>query len=232
MLDRKVAEEIAALAAAHWRDRVNSHDFAGLAAGKEIGHRIADLVDEETTALIADNYEVRFETDRQGRRRARSMGDVWVAGNGIFNPINVKAGEAGKNGQPNMVSLKKLLSALLRRQIDSYYLLIVKMTLTEPRSVKVYFADILKYLQYTTFDSGPGQIMLKERQFYDAMDAGAVPSATTMREEIAKLLEMLEDADRRLIRNRERGRTRIRAHLDEYDGVGGHVVDQSLLQLR
>lgn len=231
MIDPAVGREIADATQAYWNEQVDSDAFTALATGKEIGHRIADLVDDQTTALIAASYETKFEVDSSGRRKPRSMGDIWLKSGGIYNPINVKAGEIGKNGQPNMVSLKKLLMALLTRQIDSYYLLIVKMRLSIPRAAQVYFVDILKHLQFTTFDSGPGQIMLREREFYAAMDRGPTPSATTMREEIANLLAMLEDADLRLIRNRKRKLAAIRAKLTDYDGAGGHVVDQGLLGL-
>lgn len=232
MIDEATGREIAEATQAYWNEQVNSDAFTVLAAGKEIGHRIADLVDEQTTELLAARFEARFEVGADGTRRPRSMGDIWLESGGIFNPLNVKAGEIGKNGQPNMVSLKKLLVALLRRQIDSYYLLIVKMSLSEPRRVRVYFVDILKYLHFTTFDSGPGQIMLREREFYEAMEKGPAPSASTMREEIATLLTMLEDADVRLVRNRKKKLDAIRRQLDDYDGVGGHVVDQGPLGLK
>ena len=231
MITRTTGEDIAQKTREFWMHQVNSVAFTALAAGKEIGHRIADRVDEETTSLLEEHYETKFEVDRTGRRRARSMGDIWLKSEGIYNPINVKAGEIGKNGQPNMVSLGKLLTALLTRQIDSYYLLIVKMRLAEPRDVRVYFVDMLKYLNFTTFDSGPGQIMLREREFYAAIERREAPSARTMREEIAKLSEMLEDADRRLFLNRQRRVAAIRKHLTDYDGLGGHVVDQGRLGL-
>src|SRR5579862_5705749 len=134
----------------------------------------------------------------------RSMGDIWVLSNGIYNPVNIKSGELGKQGQPNMVSLKKLLRALLLRQIDSYYLLLVKMKLGASPQATVYLVDILDHLDVTTFDSGPGQIMLKERLFYQRMADGATPPILTLDEKIAKLFEMLEDADRRLLENRQK----------------------------
>ena len=112
----------------------------------------------------------------------RSEPDQWEmsgsVSNHMYNPINVKAGEAGKNGQPNMVSLTKLLDALMKAEIDSYYLLIVKMRLEntsasedvdESRLVPDRSAERLfrgharSNSDHVTFDSGPGQTMLKER---------------------------------------------------------------------
>lgn len=93
------------------------------------------------------------------------MGDIWLESGGIYHPINVKTG-VSSNGQPNMVSLKKLLDALLDQQIDSYYLLMVKLEIQQPITCLIHFIDMLDYLDYVTFDSGPGQIMLKSRLFF------------------------------------------------------------------
>jgi hypothetical protein len=182
----------------------------------------------------------------RGRQRARSMGDLWVHSGGIYNPINVKAGEAGKNGQPNMVSLTKLLDALLKHHIDSYYLLIVKMRLSSlaanadvPESrlrpdeivPNVYLVDMLDYLDFVTFDAGPGQTMLKERQFYEAVDAGFVPQSAGIAAKVSRLIDLLEDGDRRLIENRRRKMERLRADFVNYQASGAFDVNQEGLNL-
>lgn len=163
MIDAATRQRIRDLTYKYWNVEATTEAFAKLARGKEIGHRIADLVDETTTALIEKNFPTARQCNRAGLPMPRSMGDIWLLSNGIYNPINVKAGEADKNGQPNMVSLNKLVNALLDREIDSYYLLFVKMIL-QSASVQpvVYLVDILDYLDYVTFDSGPGQIMLTD----------------------------------------------------------------------
>lgn len=231
---------------AYWNAEVRSDEFQALAQGKEIGHRIADFVDERTTAMLREAFPTRQELGTNGRPRPRSMGDVWIQSQGIYNPVNVKAGEAGKNGQPNMVSLTKLLDTLLARQIDSYYLLIVKMRIEGfPATAEVpdealeraeivpnvYLVDMLDYLPFVTFDSGPGQAMLKEKQFYDAVDSGWVPPEQPLAEKVRLLVELLEDGDRRLIVNRQRKMDRIRAAVDVYASTDGHVVTQDGLDL-
>ena len=108
---------------------------------------MADFVDERTTALLEAHFVTRFQSGKGGAARARSMGDVWLKSGGLFNPINVKTGVAGANGQPNLVSLKKLLRALLNDHIDSYYLLLVKFRLTVPVACAVYFVDMLEWRQ-------------------------------------------------------------------------------------
>lgn len=234
------------LTEAFWNAEVKTDRFRALFAGKEIGHRIADYVDERTTAMLQSEFPVLHEVDGKGRPRARSMGDVWLHSGGMYNPINVKAGEAGKNGQPNMVSLTKLLDALLERQIDSYYLLIVKMRLASaPASMdvderqltpdqivpNVYLVDMLDYLDYITFDSGPGQTMLREKQFYEAYDARVVPPKLDLPGKVNKLIFLLEDGDRRLIENRQKKMARLRAAFLAYEHRGTHIVDQKGLDL-
>ena len=131
-----------------------------------------------------------------------------------------------------MVSLKKLLRSLLLRQIDSYYLLIVKMRLQNPRQVFTYLVDILDYLDFITFDSGPGQIMLKERQFYDFMDIGSRPIPLSLDDKILRLFALLEDADRRFAENRAKVLATIQEMREAYLSSRNRPIDQSRLNLR
>jgi len=230
-------KEIEELTRKFWEQQVKTEEFQGLFQGKEIGHRIADYVDEETTAMLEKEFEVVHEVDSQGKRRARSMGDVWIKSGGIYNPVNVKAGEAGKNGQPNMVSLTKLIDAILSEKIDSYYLLIVKMELSIDQdngrliTPRVYLIDMLDYLNFITFDSGPGQSMLKEKQFYDAFANGFKPEATTLAQKLQKMIDLYEDGNRRLRENRKKKLDRIRAKVRAYTLRKSHVVDQGGMRL-
>lgn len=232
--DLKVIEE---LTRKFWEQQVKTDEFHGLFQGKEIGHRIADYVDERTTAMLEKEFEVVHEVDSQGKKRARSMGDVWIKSGGIYNPVNVKAGEAGKNGQPNMVSLTKLIDAILSEEIDSYYLLIVKMELSIDQddgrviTPRVYLVDMLDYLNFITFDSGPGQSMLKEKQFYDAFASGFQPEATTLAQKLQKMIDLYEDGNRRLLENRQKKLDRIRAKVRAYSLRKSHVVDQGGMRL-
>jgi hypothetical protein len=230
----------------YWAEAVSIGTFRAIASGKEIGHRIADYVDEKTTELLEARFPAKHELDASGRPRPRSMGDVWLLDNGIYNPVNVKAGEAGKSGQPNMVSLTKLIDALLKEHIDSYYLLIVKMRIqgtaaadelpgvaVDPGLIvpNVYFVDMLDYLNFITFDAGPGQAMLRERQFYQFCDAGLTPPNLGIADKVSRLVDLLEDGDRRLIENRRRKMERLRRDVDRYVSKGTHKVRQEGLSL-
>ncbi len=238
MISPQDAKRIVESSTEFWKNQVDSPQFRSIFQGKEVGHRIADYVDENTTEMLRKKFTTKFEVDAKGKPRARSMGDIWVESGGVFHPINVKAGEAGKNGQPNMVSLTKLLDGLMKRQIDSYYLLIVKMSFKDgeenvPSSVTphIYFVDMLDYLDYITFDSGPGQTMLREKQFYDAIAAGVKVPTLNIAEKVAKLIDLLEDGDRRLIENRKTKMERIRLAVARYQNLGHHNLDQRGLHL-
>jgi hypothetical protein len=201
-------------AAEFWSAEVKKPYFGELAQGKEIGHRLADLVDDKTTALLTLKHVTRHQYDARGKRLVRSMGDVWLEDNRIMHAINVKTGVVGVEGQPNMVSLKKLLEALLEAQIDSYYLLFVKMKLDKEIAPSIVFVDLLDYLDFVTFDSGPGQLMLKAKAFFLQDFAPRVPSPLSAK--VEGLMALLEDGERRLRLNRERDLKYYRARVEAY----------------
>ena len=235
MLNKQMIEEIRDLTQSFWDQEVKQADFISMASGKEIGHRIADSVDERTTNLLKGRYDTRFEHDIGGKKRPRSMGDIWLKFDGIFHPINVKAGEFGSNGQPNMTAMGKLLESLLTHQIDSYYLLIVKFSL--PKSAPmviiptVYFVDMLEYLDYMTFNSGPGQIMMQEAKFYPALSSGIGPSGLSLAEKVTRLFAMLELGERLLIVNRERRLKKLESLHTKYRQSTEQIIEQSNLNL-
>ena len=154
------------------------------------------------------------------------MGDVWIADKSIFHPVNVKAGLQDMNGQPNVVSMQKLLDYILNRWIDSYYLLIVKFVLDEPIGQKTVVVDLLEWLDFITYDAGPGQIMLKERDFFAAIAEGHVPVKRTMAQKVECLFSRFEAGVESLARNRERRLDRQRTQFNGFD-TAPFVVDQS-----
>jgi len=153
-----------------WDNEVRSEGFRAICAGKERGHRIADHAEERTVGFIEqEGFPVAFEHGRDKLPRARSMGDIWLRSGTpfIYNPINVKAGIAGVSGQPNMVSLEKLTKALLNHLIDSYWLLLIRVTVgDEHHAAHITLVNIFDYLDFMHFDSGPGQLMLRSDAFY------------------------------------------------------------------
>ena len=210
----------------YWKSEVTQPYFIDIAKGKEIGHKMADLVDEKTTALLTVKHRTKYQYNPNGQRRARSMGDVWLLDRGIYHPINVKTGVVGSEGQPNLVSLKKVLSAIIKRQIDSYYLLMVKMAIPNDASdiqPSVVFTDMLDWLPYTTFDSGPGQMMLKAKAFFDAYNPSTVP-ARTLSQKVSCLLSLYKEGEKRLRDNRDRDLKKYRNAVAEFLDSDNWVV--------
>lgn len=86
MLDSVTVLQIEEGAQAFWGKEVQKAYFVQTAQGKEIGHRIADLVDDKTTGWLAVNYVARYQRDQRGNKLPRSMGDIWLEQEGIYHP--------------------------------------------------------------------------------------------------------------------------------------------------
>lgn len=229
-IEADTCQQIIRVTLAMWEEKAASDEvFQGLTSGKERGHRMADFVDERTTGLLESHFVTQFQSGKGGVARARSMGDVWLKSGGIFNPINVKTGVSGANGQPNLVSLKKLLRALLHDQIDSYYLLFVKFELGSAIRPKVSLVDLLSHLEFATYDDGPGQMMLLEEKFFAAMDGGHLGSTDSIITKIDWLFALLKDGNRRLLQNRQRTIAGFEKHIAEYKAQPDHVIKQTSL---
>jgi hypothetical protein len=92
----------------------------------------------------------------------------------------------------------------------------VKMNLTaEPILPAVYFVDMLDWLDYVTFDSGPGQLMLKANRFFSEYDQKAV-TTQDFKVKVTRLMHLYEDGERRLKENRERDLERFRRTFVEF----------------
>jgi len=228
-LDDTLQTRILQLVDEHWSQHVRDQGFAELISGKEPGHRMADYVDDRTTSLLKVHLDTRYEGDGKGNVKKRSMGDVWVRSSGIFNPVNVKAGLQGMNGQPNLVSMQKLLDYIFKRWIDSYYLLIIKFSIEGDLSHKAYLIDLLDWTQYITYDAGPGQIMLRERDFYEAFDSGHRPESRSVLDKADSLFTMFESQLKSLLSNRQARLDRQRGMLEAFKAVEFRV-DQSSMQ--
>lgn len=207
-----------------WDAEIQSPFFTEVAQGTEIGHRIADLVSDKTTGILSVRFTATFQRNSRGNKVPRSMGDIWIFNEGIYHPVNVKANIAKVGGQPNMVSLKKLLAALLEYRVDSYYLLFVKISGASGRLVaKVHFVDMLDYLDYVTFDSGPGQIMLRSAAFFQVREQKIIPEEKSLSQKVNALVELLKDGERRLIRNRRAVLAQFGTTVSRYD-PSHHIV--------
>lgn len=203
MIDLETQARIVESASELWQERRSDEGFVAAFFGKERGHRIADLVEEWTVEHLEAAFDVKHEMSN-GRRRARSMGDLWLASAGMYNPVNVKAGVYGVGGQPNLVSLAKLTDYLLRHVIDSYYLLFVKFSDAKQPEVDVEMINLLDHLDYVHFDSGPGQMMLRADRFMRRMENGVEEAGGSLGvgPAVERLLDMRRRGDQQLVTNR------------------------------
>ena len=225
-LDAPLQRRILQLTNTHWVTHAQDRGFTDIIQGKEPGHRMADYVDDRTCSLLKVYLDTRYEGDKKGKVRKRSMGDIWVHSQSIFNPINVKSGLQGMNGQPNLVSMQKLLDYILKRWIDSYYLLIIKFDVSAQPTHKAYLVDVLDWTEFIAYDAGPGQIMLRERDFYEAYDSGHVPPERTVPEKAEILFALFEQQLQALFANRQARRQRQRTMLGRFR-TRIFTVDQS-----
>ncbi|MBU4272293.1 MAG: hypothetical protein KKE86_14990 [Planctomycetes bacterium] len=227
MLEITTQKKILELTDGYWGKHVCESTFARLVSGKEPGHRMADYVDDKTVSLLKIEFDTRYEANARGQIKRRSVGDVWIHSSGMYNPVNVKSGEQLKNGQPNLVSMQKLLDYIFKRWIDSYYLLIVKFRLGSSIEHKTYLVDLLDWLDYVAFDAGPGQIMLREADFYDAHEQGIQPETLSITSKAEKLFSLFEKGMQNLFANREKRLQRQRGLFQTFSAAGDLTIDQS-----
>jgi hypothetical protein len=219
MLDEAVQKDIIRTTQAFWDEQCFRPGLRNrMKRKKEKGQGLANWVEEKTVDMLEDAFDESAAFQRsivKGKaRRDRSMGDIWIESDGVFNPINVKtgvkvSGEPSK-GQPNLVSLNKITDALLNRWIDSYYLLFIHFVDGRPPTAQVSLVDLFWIMEaYASFNSGPGQLMLKARDFdrpprsiYKVKDAG---------EALAYLVAKREDGNYKMIEKRRRDYKKLKA---------------------
>ena len=122
---------------------------------KEVGHSYGEKVEETLVEKLCELDPAFTAPDTK-----RAMQDV------SFNDdlINIKFG-FDKKGQPNMVAFNRLSERFLKGEIDSYYIISI-----DGKDNKVTFFDLYQHLPYTNYNVGTGQVMLKERQFFETFD--------------------------------------------------------------
>ena len=231
MLSNAKIERITTLVSEFWQGECKKNSLSGLASGKEIGHRIAGKVEESTTGLLSEHFDVTYQLDSKTRCRApRSMGDVWLRDFGQYSPVNVKAGEWGGAGKPNIVSLTRLIHALADSQIDSYYSLFVKFELSDSTlTPHIHLLNVLDYLKYTSFDAGTGQLMFNEAQFF----GGDVPKPMVLptNKALSQCLSIAEAGHKRLIANRAKRLAELKSAVQGFSPAPQGRLAQEVLNL-
>ena len=213
----------------YWRKVLDDDGsgFVRIATGKEGGHQLSDRVDQLTTSFIHSAFPLRSGFQHtKGKTNARSMGDIWFKNaKDEWNPVNIKTGLVGSEGQPNIVSLKRVMSSIFEHRIDSYYLLFVKFSVDAAAkgiSHHVYLVDLLDWIvlaggkSVVTFNAGPGQMMLKAERFFNLLSEGFTPERSSIREKTKALMSLYLRGERNLMRDRRRDREAYKAIYDRF----------------
>lgn len=100
----------------------------------------------------------------------------------------------------------------------------------------VHLVDLLESLHFTHFNSGPGQIMLKEKDFYEYVEAHSDEALCTgsmsAKDKAMRLLSILDAADIQLIKDRERRSKMLRGQVSTMAASTGILArDQRELSL-
>lgn len=180
---------------------------------KEIGHSFAQAWENKLTEYLL-NLSTDFtspddiENSKDGskkKERPRAMPDIVYKG----NYINIKFGH-NKKGQPNICAMSKLYLQLHEDTIDSYYLLVF-----DAYDSSIHFFDVYDYLDYVSFNYGPGQTMLKEVAFKKAYKFNQT-SGLTKKEKLKRLHEMQLVALENQIKTMKKKQEMYNRILDEY----------------
>ena len=167
-------------------------DAKKLLAGKESGHIMGTIVETMCGEFLQqEGFTITHELDSNGNRLKRAHSDFLLLSNDLQrNKTNVKFGSENP-GQPNVCSINRMMDALRDGTIDGYYLLKVKFNRKE-KTTKVYFVDVLHYIDCITCDGGTGQIMLKEKKFYEVYGENGREDKMSSVEKTYKIYELFD----------------------------------------
>jgi hypothetical protein len=168
----------------------NTNDAKKLLAGKESGHIMGTIVEEMCGDILSEEgLEITQELDNKGNPLPRAHSDFLIKSkDGAKNRTNVKFCSENP-GQPNVCSINRMMDALRDGIIDGYYLLKVKYNRKE-KNTKVYFVDVLDYIDCITYDGGTGQIMLKQNEFYKIYGPYGRENKLTLEDKSKKVYEL------------------------------------------
>ncbi len=134
--------------------------------GKESGHSHASPMEDMIRDILIDKLGAEKAS------KDRSLADIYLNGNLInvkFGSPKIQPNGRPKYGQPNMCAMRRIMKEFYYDStIDSYY--IIKVNLKSGQYTLHVF-DMLDYIDYLTWNSGTGQIMLKENDFYNIIDS-------------------------------------------------------------
>lgn len=167
MLSNELINEFETKIKEYWKQEIlHNPEFLQMLRRKEAGHGLANYIEsktqEELINIAGNRYQIKNEINK------RSMGDFWIKEQNcnFFTPINIKTGI--KTGNPNIVTIDKIIRGIAERKIDSYYLFLIKFKkISERWQVNICkILNLFNILDYIVLDLGPLQLMLCENRLY------------------------------------------------------------------
>jgi hypothetical protein len=152
----------------------------------EIGHTEGPSLQKEVGRVLSEKYQIDYVLDKKGKKKTRAFADNIV--DGRYN--NVKF-TIKNSSTPNIGSMNRMIEHVLEEKNQVYYVTIVHFNL-ETKTIKVYFVNILQYVDCLGYDSGTGQIMVNQKKFhkeYQKYIQGKKETKTTLEIE-KKILEL------------------------------------------
>lgn len=82
---------------------------------------------------------------------------------------------------------------------------------------------MLDWLDYVTFDSGPGQMMLRAVNFFNDFESVTL-EPISFKDKVMRLMKLYEDGERRLKENRERDLIKYTKGFESFMEAGDFTV--------
>jgi len=206
MIDYDVQKKIENILGTLMNEYFLTNDAKKLLTGKESGHIMGTIIEEMCgDYLKQEGFTVTYELDSNGVPLKRAHSDFLLLSTDLKqNKVNVKF-SSEKPGQPNVCSINRMMDVLRDDTVDGYYLLKVKYN-REQKNTKVYFVDILDYIDCITFNGGTGQIMLKEKKFYETYGESGRQNELNLLEKTKKIYELYDKKMSEHIKRKEKQR--------------------------
>ena len=180
---------------------------------KEVGHSYGEILEEVLVDQLSIKYPKYFkepEKESGKGKQTRKMEDMIFIQDNEEYLVNIKFGYEKGGGQPNMVSFNRLSKKYAQNIIDSYWILVIDVKGRDAESIEagVYLFDLYNQLEYTNFNYGTGQVMLKEKEFFTNFDPDDY-SVPKRKDVIEKMIIMNEESYIRHIEKKKKQNSKL-----------------------
>ena len=141
--------------------------FGIQAEEQEKGHKYGEKCEASVIELLksnADEYGFSVKTGKGSRGHY----DFILIQDGHEYDVNIKFGHGDKYGQPNVCAMNRIIDNFIcnEEKLDTGYWLL-KIKVYDDGTIDVHLVNLFDIVDYLHYDMGTGQIMLKEKDFYE-----------------------------------------------------------------